>query len=177
MCKWYNEMTCYILAGGEKNPQVDFKPAGELTRLEKTYRNYAKVFDRVKLVIKADQAKERYLNYPHVCDQAEEKGSWVGISTALADAKTEAVFIGSSAITDFPPQLMVELVKNYNGEAFVGYADENNNTQPLFGIYNKKLCDRLNLDEFENLEDLLDPDDMKLLMLPDEIAFDLLDLN
>lgn len=177
MCKWYNKMTCYILAGGEKNPQIDFKSEGDLTRLEKTYRNYAKVFDRVKLVIKEDQAKERYLNYPHVCDSDKKQGSLVGVSAALADATTEAVFIGSSAISDFPPQLMVELVKNYNGEAFVGYAFDDNKTQPLFGIYNKKLSDRLNLEELENLEDLLDPDDMKLLALPDEIEFDLMDLN
>ena len=55
MCKWFKQMSCYILAGGEENPFEDFQKEGDSTRLEKSFQNYARVFDRVKLVIKEDQ--------------------------------------------------------------------------------------------------------------------------
>lgn len=168
MSKWYKEMDCYILAGGENNPATDFKKSGDLHKLERSYRNYAKVFEKVKLVIKKGQAKEQYLNYPHVCDETTHTKPVVGVATALNDAESDAVFIGSSEIGEFSPALLVELVKNYNGESFLGYTD-NNNPQPLFGIYNKRLAENLP-SEFDSIcvTDLLDQQ-ARLLPLPEHI--------
>ncbi|MCP4686072.1 MAG: hypothetical protein GY867_11605, partial [bacterium] len=71
----FAEMDCFVLAGGRSNPGEDFQPAGDLTRIEKGYRRYAAVFEKVKLVLKKDQATERYLNYPHICDNASDRSA------------------------------------------------------------------------------------------------------
>ena len=176
MCKWFKQMSCYILAGGEENPLEDFQMVGGTTRLENSFKNYARVFDRVKLVIKEDQAKEKYLNYPHVCDQLAENKPVVGVAAALEDADTDAVFIGRSDITDFPLKLLVNLIKSYNGESFLGYVDKDNNQKPLFGIYNKRLTDRLDISPELTLDDLL-VDDARFLEIPEDIESDVLDLN
>jgi len=138
------EMCCYILAGGKSNVAQDFVPVGELTRLETGYRRYAALFELVKLVIKEEQAREHYLNYPHVIDSTPTRSAAVGVATALADASSDFVFVGSSDIVDFPLRKAVELIRNYNGEAFLGYASEDGDQrQFLFGIYNKKALSRL----------------------------------
>ena len=64
----FRTMPCYLLAGGRRNLATDFEPVGSLSRLERCYRHYARVFERVTLVLKPDQARERYLNYPYICD-------------------------------------------------------------------------------------------------------------
>jgi molybdopterin-guanine dinucleotide biosynthesis protein A len=138
----FTQMECFVLAGGARNPVNDFTPDGELTHLEKSYRRYAKVFENVRLVLKADQATERYLNYPHICDQESRRSAVVGIQAALAQAQSEAVFIGSTEISEFPLELAADLVRQYNGELFLGYCDsstEPTRHQPLFGIFSKKL--------------------------------------
>lgn len=168
MSKWFNKMDCYILAGGENNPQKDFSREGELTRLEKSFQSYAKIFDKVKVVIKEKQAKEKYLNYPHVTDQSSEQKPLVGVAAALDHSEKEAVFIGSSEIKDFPPTLLYNLIKNYDGESFMGYT-KGDSTQPLFGIYHKRLFDRIDESSLEQMtvEDLI-PEDAKLLELPEK---------
>lgn len=170
MCKWFKEMSCYILAGGEDNPKDDFLKIGEITRLEKSFRSYAAVFDKVKIVIKNDQAKEKYLNYPHICDEQELKSAAVGVEAALKDANTEAVFIGRSDINEFPLSLLVKLVKSYNGEAFMGYVNKNNNHQPLFGIYSKELQSKFGTTDVDKFAfDKVQDENIKLLDLPDDI--------
>ncbi len=138
-------MDCFVLAGGKRNPSEDFEPAGDLTRLEKGFRRYAAVFENVRLVLKKEQATERYLNYPHVCDARSESGPVVGVETALDQARSEAVFIGSSEVTDFPLELVVDLVKKYDGELFLGYYDATRpeDQQPVFGVFSKNLLNRL----------------------------------
>ncbi len=148
MTERFKAMSCYILAGG-KNYQDDFVPTGDLTRLEAGYRRYAKIFEMVKLVIKKDQAKEHYLNYPHVLDKSDRKNFSVGVETALKDAKSEAVFIGSSDLLDFPLEWPVNLIKNYQGESFLGYLipDKNDKSKKhLFGIYSKKAMSEMTID-------------------------------
>ena len=140
----YREITCFVLAGGESNSRRDFEADGELTRLESTYRQYAKLFEKVLLVLKSEQAREQYLNYPHVCDRQSDRNVLYGIEAALDNAESDATFIGSSAITDFPPELIVTLIRNYHGETFLGYcADDGVSCQPLFGIYNRRLAQKL----------------------------------
>ncbi|MDF1545118.1 MAG: hypothetical protein P1R58_08460 [bacterium] len=141
MAQSFKQMNCYILAGGKKNQDRDFSSQGELTRLETGYRRYAAVFDKVKLVIKEDQAKEHYLNYPHVCDASDHRNPVIGLQAALDDTGADAVFIGSTELVDFPLELPVNLVKNYNGEPFLGYhiPDMDENAQPLFAIYSREL--------------------------------------
>ena len=142
----FAEMGCFVLAGGKSNIVEDFLSEGELTRLEKGYRRYAAIFESVKLVLKKDQAKERYLNYPHICDDEPGWGAVVGIRAALKHSESEVLFIGSSNITDFPLELAVELVRRYNGELFLGYRDRPGQThhcQPLFGVFSRELAGRL----------------------------------
>jgi molybdopterin-guanine dinucleotide biosynthesis protein A len=141
----FREMSCFLLAGGKRNRTEDFLPEGELTRLESGYRRYAAVFEKVTLVLKEDQAKERYLNYPHVCDEKPGWSAMYGIEAALRSSESDTVFIGSSEITDFPLELLVMLVRNYRGESFLGFSapGSDRSCQPLFGIYNKKLVEKL----------------------------------
>jgi len=145
MTNRFAEMDCFVLAGGERNAERDFEPVGEVTRLEQVYRRYAAVFENVFLVLKKDQAKERYLNYPHVCGDHWERAPVIGLRTALEQARSEAVFIGNSGITDFPLHLVVDLVKSYNGELFLGYCDSSrpDRHQPWFGVFSKRLIQRL----------------------------------
>ena len=143
---------------------------GEVTRLEKSFRSYAAVFDRVKLVIKKDQAREKYLNYPHICDELAQNDSGAGVTAALKDADSEAVFIGASDINDFPLALLVKLIKNYNGESFMGYVDKTDKHQPLFGIYNKNIVEKLNNKlSLKSLSDLPE-ENIKLLELPENVT-------
>lgn len=176
----FREMDCFVLAGGKSNQERDFQPDGDLTRLERGYRRYAAVFERVTLVLKKDQARERYLNYPHVCDETPEHGAVHGIEEALRRSGSDAVFIGSSEITDFPLALVVELVRNYQGESFLGYQSSHQGVaQPLFGIYSKKLVDSLNEAKAQDLNDLMQllAREGKLLPLPDPTLAEQLNLR
>ena len=142
----FREMNCYVLAGGERQRSRHFQPENGLARLERSYRRYATVFEKVAIVIKKDQAREKYLNFPHVCDTTAEYDIAYGVEAALKNADSKAVFIGSCDITDFPLSLAVELVKKYNGEKFLGYydaSDEAASHQPLFGIYAKALAPKI----------------------------------
>ena len=142
----FAEMDCYVLAGGPRNPERDAQREGDMTRLERGYRRYAKVFEKVILVVKQHQARVPYVNYPHICDDEADQGAVYGIKTALREAESEAVFIGSSEIIDFPLELLYDLVTRYNGEMFLGYRDwlgSPGEPQPLFGVFHKKLVRKL----------------------------------
>ncbi|UCC43772.1 MAG: NTP transferase domain-containing protein [Candidatus Zixiibacteriota bacterium] len=146
MTEKFARMNCYVLAGGENHSKEHFRVDGELTRLEKSYRRYAAVFEKVSLVLKRSQAKERYLNYPHLCDPSDKMSVAGAVAAALERADSEAVFIGSADFVDFPLELAARLVREYDGESFLGYADADspqNLHQPLFGIYHKKLAGHL----------------------------------
>lgn len=176
----FREMDCFVLAGGKSNQERDFQPDGELTRLERGYRRYAAVFEKVTLVLKKDQARERYLNYPHVCDETTEHGAVHGIEEALRRSGSDAVFIGSSEITDFPLALVVDLVRNYQGESFLGYqSDQQGAAQPLFGIYSKKLVEMLNEAKGADMTELMHllARHGKLLPLPDPTMAEQLNLR
>lgn len=176
----FREMDCFVLAGGKSNQERDFQPDGDLTRLERGYRRYAAVFERVTLVLKKDQARELYLNYPYVCDESTEHGAVHGIEEALRQSGSDAVFIGSTEIRDFPLELVVELVRNYQGESFLGYQSVHQGVaQPLFGIYNKKLVESLNEGKAADLTELMQllARDGKLLPLPDPTLAEQLNLR
>ncbi|MEW6051853.1 MAG: NTP transferase domain-containing protein [Candidatus Zixiibacteriota bacterium] len=178
----FKEIDCFILAGGESNPREDFQPYGELTRLEQGYRNYARLFEKVTLVLKKDQAREWYLNYPHVCDESPELGPVHGVEAALNSAESDVVFIGSADIYDFPAELVAELIRNYDGELFLGYrlrATKASSVQPLFGLYNKKLAARLRQPQTDhpvNLAALLKAEG-RLLPLPASIPAEQIGLH
>lgn len=140
----FREMTCYLLAGDRERGD-HFATEGDVTRLERSYRRYAKLFERVVLVIKPDQATDWYLNYPHVCDETTDRHPVAGVEAALRSDNSEAVFVGSADIDEFPLDLAVNLVRNYRGEAFLGYRsnDDNSRPQPWFGIYATSLVDHL----------------------------------
>jgi len=175
MEKLISRMDCYVLAGGKSNPSEDFQPDGELTRLEKGYRRYAAIFDRVKLVLKKDQAREKYLNYPYILDDDSNQSAVIGVRAALKQSNSEAVFIGSSDISSFPLELVVDLIRQYQGESFLGYCDSSSSekSQPLFGIFHQSLTEHLDKagDTISELSELLDREG-KLLPLPDHISID-----
>ncbi len=140
----YREITCFVLAGGTATSIRDFETDGELTHLESLYRRYAKVFEKVMLVLKSDQAREQYLNYPHVCDRQPDRNIVHGIEAALENSDSDTTFIGSSAISDFPPELIVNLIRDYRGESFLGYCSGDGSAcQPLFGLYSRHLVEKL----------------------------------
>ncbi len=152
----YREITCFVLAGGATAGARDFETEGELTRLETLYRRYAKVFEKVMLVLKSEQAREQYLNYPHVYDRQPERNIAHGIETALENSDSDTTFIGSSAISDFPPELIVRLIRDYRGESFLGYCtDDGSACQPLFGLYSRQLVDKLKSAPLSDRESLL----------------------
>jgi len=144
--KDFQDMPCYILAGGRHSRDRDFQDEGGVTRLEKGYRRYAAVFENVTLVLKKDQAREHYLNYPHVCDDQPDFSELSGLHTVLNKTESDVVFVGSSEITDFPLELIVNLVRNYRGEMYLGYRAPNqpdSRPQPLFGIYHRSLAPKI----------------------------------
>jgi molybdopterin-guanine dinucleotide biosynthesis protein A len=178
----FQEMTCFILAGGKDNSRKDFTDIDGLPRLEKGYRRYAAVFEKVKLVLKSEQAREKYLNYPHVCDDDPVHSVLAGLKAALEHAPSDAVFIGSSEIMDFPLELLVNLVKNYQGESYLVYCRDESGSgehQPLFGIYNKRLAPKL-AEALSTgaltLESVLQGDG-RMIPLPDDVSGDSLGLN
>ncbi|MBD3403252.1 hypothetical protein GF420_10190 [candidate division GN15 bacterium] len=170
----FREMTCYVLAGGKRGREEHFRKEGPQTRLEKSYRRYATIFERVALVLKEDQAREKYLNFPHVCDDDAAMAPAHGIKAALSEAGSGPVFIGSLDIGEFPLQLIVDLVKSYNGEPFLGYYDpsgDKKNHQPLFGIYSPEMAGKIDemLAEGEcDLRDLMVKQG-RLMPLPDDV--------
>lgn len=170
----FREMTCYVLAGGPRGREEHFVKDGPLTRLEKSYRRYAAVFERVALVLKPDQAREKYLNFPHVCDAESDSAPAYGVKAALDSAETDAIFVGSLEIGDFPLHLVVELVRNYTGEPFLGYYDpkaDPDRTQPLFGIYSTELAPKIRAMLAQGKRDLreLMQGAGRLLPLPDDV--------
>ncbi len=172
----FTQMDCFVLAGGKSNAAEDFQREGDYTRIEKGYRRYAAVFEKVTLVLKEEQATERYLNYPHICDDEPTHGAVAGIRAALSKSDSEAVFIGSTDITEFPLELAVDLVRRYDGEMFLGYNDHQkgpDTVQPLFGIYSKKLAARL-LKAGQSTEELAEliRDEGRLMPLPGDTPAD-----
>jgi molybdopterin-guanine dinucleotide biosynthesis protein A len=136
-------MSCYLLAGNRERGD-HFASEGDLTRLETSYRRYAKLFERVVLVLKSDQARDWYLNYPHVVDEGDRMHPAVGVATALKNARSEAIFVGSADLVDFPLDLVANLVRRYRGEPFLGYKIQSGETgkrQPWFGIYSRQLAE------------------------------------
>jgi len=169
----YREITCFVLAGGEATSIRDFESEGELTRLESIYRRYAKVFEKVMLVLKSEQARERYLNYPYVCDRQPGRNIVFGVEAALENADSDTTFIGSSAIADFPPELIVGLIRDYRGESFLGYCtDDGSACQPLFGLYNRHLVDKLKSASPTNRESLMSlvRSEGRFIPLPAEVS-------
>lgn len=145
MTERFAQMNCFVLAGGQKSA-THFQEQGDTTRLEKSYRRYASLFEQVSLVLKKEQARERYLNYPHVCDSLESESILAGVASALENARSEAVFIGSAELSEFPLELIVKLVREYDGESFLGYYDPASGEekgQPLFGIYHRRLAEKI----------------------------------
>ena len=103
-----------------------------------------------------------------------------GIEEALRQSGSDAVFIGSTEIRDFPLELVVELVRNYQGESFLGYQSVHQGVaQPLFGIYSKKLVESLNEGKAADLTELMQllARDGKLLPLPDPTLAEQLNLR
>lgn len=169
---------CYLLAGGANNQSFDFERRGDITRLEQSYRRYASLFENVRLVLKSEQARGWYLNYPYITDQRTTQGAMVGIESALAASPHEFIFLGSTRFDSFPLNLAAHLVKSYNGESFLGYGDPLSNPnwqQPLFGLYHKRLAERISKSLERGEKDIrsIIGNEGTMLPLPKEAALEL----
>ncbi len=171
MCKWYKEMSCFLIV--PKQPESIFKTDKIVQRakLEQSFRNYAAVFENVKLVLTHSQAKEHYLNFPHICctDNSDPTSY---LSRLINYTVSEAVFIGHTDIGDFPISILANLLKAYNGELFMGYKSNNQQfNQKQFGIYHKNLISTIT-DSKEEIElDSLDKNRCRLLPFPKTVDF------
>jgi molybdopterin-guanine dinucleotide biosynthesis protein A len=142
----FARMNCYLIASDGKADTDGSRDGESFKRLEKSYQRYASIFENVSLVLNPELAREGYLDFPHVCKKSKDICPVESVALAIKNANSEAVFIGSADISDFPLELAVKLVREYNGESFLGYrgpSDENRPTQPLFGIYSKKMAAEL----------------------------------
>lgn len=139
MCKWYNEMNCYVIASEQQVGNTSIDKITQKALLEQAFRIYASVFDKVKLVISPSQVKEHYLNFPYIV-QDENSVQPDNLHSLASDATSDAIFVGNADYYDFPISLLANLLKSYNGELFMGYQSENlKPIQPHFGIYHKSL--------------------------------------
>jgi molybdopterin-guanine dinucleotide biosynthesis protein A len=177
----FRGISCFVLATNKAAGKRHFEPAGDITRLEKSYRHYAKLFERVTLVLSPEQVNERYLNYPHVTDDRSREDPAHAVETALKHAPTDTVFIGSSDIDDFPLHLVVDLVRHYDGEPFLGYQlpDDDERAQPLFGIYSREFAARLAGESLRKADELRDfaAREGRLIPLPEDVQPDVIGLS
>ncbi len=164
MCKWYNEMNCYVITSADTDIVRKTDKIEQKALLEQAFRNYAAVFDKVKIVISPSQAKEHYLNFPHLI-QEQNSNQPDSFHSLVKDATSEAIFVGHSDFYDFPISLLANLIKSYNGELFMGYKSKSLiPTQPLFGIYHSSLFKQPEV--IKNI-DTMDKKSFKLLPLPE----------
>ncbi len=168
-------MNCYLVAPEENSDNDNSRGGENFKRLEKSYRRYASIFENVSIVLRSDLAREGYLDFPHICNDLEENCPVESVMEALKNANSEAVFIGSAKISDFPLELAVKLVREYNDEPFLGYSsptEADQPAQPLFGIYNKKIRAELSVlesNDSSNFMQLLG-EVGKLVPIPDSEA-------
>lgn len=165
MCKWYKEMNCYVIARPDNKTKKSVSAFDQRAKIEHSFRQYAAVFSKVKLVVEPEQEKDIFLSFPRLIDESQTAKSRLSLKKAFADADSDAVFIGTTDINDFPISLLSNLVKKYNGEKFLGYKidDDEKSGQHLFGIYK-------NSDENHAVDALdFDDADVKLLTLPEDI--------
>lgn len=163
-------MSCYILAGAVTGGGRDEADC-DMEKVEKGYRQYARIFEDVKLVLTKEQAKEKFLNYSHVYEKQETPQLANSLKAALNDSKADCIFVGSADIINFSLELPVKLIKEYDGESFMGYEfdDKEGKNKFQFGIYNKKLLATLldiSPDSSESIDSVLLADS-RLLKFPE----------
>lgn len=154
----FARMNCYLVAPQDKTDSDNSRSGEKFKRLEKSYRRYAAIFENVSIVLRSDLAREGYLDFPHICNDSEDNCPAQSVVEALKNANSEAVFIGSAEISDFPLELAVKLVREYTGESFLGYSaseDKDKPAQPLFGIYSKKIASELSGLDSDDSSDFL----------------------
>ena len=165
MCKWYKEMNCYIIARPDNKTKKSVSAFDQRAKIEHSFRQYAAVFSKVKLVVEPEQEKDIFLSFPRLIDESQSLKNRISLKKAFADADSDAVFIGTTDINDFPISLLSNLIKKYNGEKFLGYkiGDEDKSGQQLFGIY-KNSTDNHSVDALD-----FSDEGVTLLTLPDDI--------
>ncbi len=167
MCKWYKEMDCYIVIPSQPASKFTTDKIVERALLEQAFRNYAAVFDKVKIVITKSQAKEHYLNFPHIC-HSDKSATQVDLNKLLTDADSDAIFVGHTEMGDFPISLLANLLKSYNGELFMGYKSNLTQSSKLqFGIYSKAIVSKSSISLSKLSIDSLDKKSYRLLPLPE----------
>jgi molybdopterin-guanine dinucleotide biosynthesis protein A len=141
-----NEITGAVLAGGKSERMGSNKALLKLDN--KTI--IASVTDVLKacfpeIIIISDQ-QEGYtsLGCPIFYDILKNAGPLGGIHSALTNSKTETVFISSCDIPKINPNIIKYLLDSHTKELIL-IVRYKNQIQPLFGVYSKKLLDKLNI--------------------------------
>lgn len=169
MCKWYKEMDCFLLTQTTQKQKHTLDKIAQRAMLEQSFRNYAAVFDKVKLVISESQAKEHFLNFPFV-SHSKNSSDEFDLLPLLKNANSEAVFIGHTNLVDFPISILVELIKSYNNEMFLGYKSPSTSSQKLnFGIYNKSIIPTLEKTASPQIRKVADTRRFKFLSVPEAV--------
>ena len=168
MCKWFKEMDCYLFLNDNSPGRFKMDKITQRAKLESSFRNYAAVFEKVKIVINESQIKEHYLNFPYIV-HTDNRNVSLNLSTLLEDATSDAIFVGHTNLVDFPISILANLIKSYNGEMFMGYNSPKHNTDLLpFGIYHKSIISQ----QSEPIKiDSLKSDSYTLLPIPESGTF------
>ena len=167
MCKWYKEMDCYLLTDTTPTQKYNFDKIVQRAQLEQSFRNYAAVFDKVKLVISDSQAKEHFLNFPHI-SIAKKSFEEADLLNLLRNSKSEAVFIGYTNLVDFPISILSKMLQTYNNEMFMGYDSKPSKSHSLsFGIYNKSMIPAL--EKSHKAVQIQDKKRFKYLSIPESV--------
>ncbi len=107
-----------------------------------------------------------YLKYPKINDIVINKGPIGGIYSALANSKTELNLILSCDIPLISTEILLELIHKHNDNFEVSVFADDHRTQPLIGIYSKKII--------PILEKSIEANDLKLMHLLSKVKHQLI---
>lgn len=141
-----NEITGVVLAGGKSERMGNNKAL--LTLDNKTFiasvTDVLKACFRETIIISNKQEEYTSLGCPIFSDIFKNVGPLAGIQSALMNSKTETVFI-FSCDTPMVNTNMIEYLLGCHTQELILIVKYKNQIQPLFGVYSKRLLDKLNL--------------------------------
>lgn len=128
----------YILSGGKSSrmgqDKLFLEVAGKFL-LKNTVSVCREIFERVVIVAKEKEKFEEF-GCEVLLDLDGAQGPMAGIITALTDCSEDKCFITAADFRDLSSSIIHSLLKEYNGEQYLGLA-ESEYAQPLCGIYKK----------------------------------------
>jgi len=138
-------MDALILAGGE-NKRIPFLKGfletGEGRIVEVTIQRLRKVFNRIILSTNTPEYYY-YLGLPMVGDIIQVRGPMTGIFSALSLPDVSSVFVTACDMPDINGILIKYIAGRWMREYDAVVPVFNNEPQPLFGVYSKRVARRM----------------------------------